>query len=200
MAGSSTADVQPLFYYDLSSPEAYLAAERVMQALPVLPEWQPVRVAALPGGESFDAFRCADERLIYLESVERRAAERGMQGVRWPEPFPFEGEFALRVAQYAKSIGRAVAFSLAAFRQAFAGGRDLSIQDNVLIAASACEMHPHAVVKGAGLRSVERGLEEATALAIERGVRDVPAIWLPSGEVFHGDAGLDAAAGALAGR
>ena len=46
------------------------------------------------------------------------------------------------VATYAKQIGRAVAFSLAAFRQAFAGGRDLGERDNVLIAAAACEMHP----------------------------------------------------------
>jgi 2-hydroxychromene-2-carboxylate isomerase len=198
MAGSSTAD-QPQFYFDLRSPEAYLAAERVMQVLPVVPEWQPVRGSDLPGAEAFDAFRCADERLIYLEGVERRAAARGMQGVRWPDPFPFDSEFAMLAAQYSKSIGRAVAFSLAAFRQAFAGGRDLSVRDNVLIAASACEMHPLAVIKGTQLRSVAAALDAATALAAERGVRDVPAIWVPAtGETFHGDAGLEEAARALA--
>ena len=45
-------------------------------------------------------------------------------------------------ATYAKQFGRAVAFSLAAFRQAFAGGRDLGDEITVLIAAAACEMHP----------------------------------------------------------
>ena len=60
----------------------------------------------------------------------------------WPEPFPSDSEWAMLVATYAKQIGRAVAFSLAAFRQAFAAGRDLSERDNVLIAAAACEMHP----------------------------------------------------------
>ena len=48
----------------------------------------------------------------------------------------------MRAATYAKQIGRAVAFALAAFRQAYAGGRDLVEPDNVLIAAAACEMHP----------------------------------------------------------
>ena len=50
-------------------------------------------------------------------------------------------------ATYAKQVGRTVAFSLAAFRQAFAGGRDLGDTDTVLIAAAACEMHPAAVLR-----------------------------------------------------
>ena len=80
------------------------------------------------------------------------------------------------VATYAKEIGRAVAFSLAAFRQAFAAGRDLSERDNVLIAAAACEMHPAAVVKGAELRGTRERLEAATAEALAAGVREVPAV------------------------
>ena len=62
--------------------------------------------------------------------------------VRWPEGWPNNTLKAMRAAIFAQSIGRAVAFSLAAFRQAFAGGRDLSDVDNVLIAAAACELHP----------------------------------------------------------
>ena len=61
----------------------------------------------------------------------------------------------MRAATYAKQIGRTVAFALAAFRQAFAGGRALDA-DNVLIAAAACEMHPAAVLKAIELRSVAR--------------------------------------------
>ena len=70
---------------------------------------------------------------------------------------------------YAKQIGRAVAFSLAAFRQAFAAGRDLSERDNVLIAAAACEMHPPAVIKGAELRGTRERLEAATERGARRG-------------------------------
>ena len=100
-------------------------------------------------------------------------------------------------ATYAKQIGRGVAFSLAAFRQAFAGGRDLSRQENVLIAAAACEMHPTALVKGAGLGSIATRLEEATAAAAAAGVVDVPAVQVGD-RIFHGDRELEKAAGALA--
>ena len=110
-------------------------------------------------------FRCAEEVLAYREDVERAARAQGVQPLRWPDPFPADAEWAMLVATYAKQIGRAVAFSLAAFRQAFAGGRDLGERDNVLIAAAACEMHPLAVIKGADLRGTRQRLEAATAEA-----------------------------------
>jgi 2-hydroxychromene-2-carboxylate isomerase len=90
-----------------------------------------------------------------------------------------------------------VAFSLAAFRQAFAGGRDLGERDNVLIAAAACEMHPAALTKGAELGSIAERLERATAEAAAAGVLDVPAIVI-DGRVFHGDRELERAAAARA--
>ena len=117
--------------------------------------------------------------------------------MRWPSGFPIETEWALLVATYAKQIGRAVAFSLAAFRQAYAGGRDLSEPDNVLLAAAACEMHPVAVAKGAGLQSIARRLDEATEAAAAAGVLDVPAVQVGE-RVFHGDRELAGAAEALA--
>ena len=94
--------------------------------------------------------------------------------------------WALLAATYAKWIGRGVAFSLAALRQAFAAGRDLSERDNVLIAAAACEMHPAAVIKGVELASTRRALDEANARARADGVDTVPAIWV-DGRVLSGD-------------
>ncbi len=186
----------PAFYFDLGSPDAYLLAERVLQAMPVATEWIPVRAADLPGAESFDAFRCAQEREIILDGFRAAAERRGLQPLRWPEPFPFDSALAMHAATYAKQIGRTVPFALAAFRQAFAGGRALDA-DTVLIAAAACEMHPAAVLKAVELRSVRDELARATAAATARGVRDVPAIAVGA-EVFHGDAGLPAAARAAA--
>jgi 2-hydroxychromene-2-carboxylate isomerase len=175
MAGSSTAE-PPAFFFDLASPTAYLAAERALQRHPGV-EWVPVLARELPGAETWDSFRCAEERDIALAQIERAAAEQGLQPVRWPDPFPFDSLFAMRVATYAKQIGRTVAFAQAAFRQAFAGGRSLADPDNVVIAAAACEMHPAAVLKAAELRGVSNALEQATARAIALGVRDVPALW-----------------------
>ena len=144
---------QPIFYYDLSSPEAYLVAERSAAVLGEVPEWQPVRLAGLRAGE-VGPFRCAAEIDAYQEDIGRRVAAYGLQPLRWPAEFPADTEWAMLVATYAKQIGRAVAFSLAAFRQAFAGGRDLSDPDTVMLAAAACEMHPVAVEKGARLASI----------------------------------------------
>jgi 2-hydroxychromene-2-carboxylate isomerase len=186
MAGSSTASSQqPRFYYDLASPESYLVAERALHALGTVPEWIPVDL----GGP---AFRCAEEVMSYREDIERRAAALGVMKLRWPDPFPAEDtRWALLAATYAKWIGRGVAFSLAALRQAFAAGRDLSVRDNVLIAAAACEMHPAAVIKGAELASTERALEEARERAVADGVDTAPAIWI-DGRVLAGERAIPA--------
>jgi 2-hydroxychromene-2-carboxylate isomerase len=187
----------PAFYFDLFSPEAYLAAERVIATLPVSAEWIPVTASSLPAADTLEGWRCDTDREAFFERIARTAARRGLQPLVWPQPLPFDSSYAMRVATYAKQIGRTVPFALAAFRQAFAAGRDLGVPDNVLIAAAACEMHPAAVLKAAALLSVAERLDAATALAAERGVRDVPAVWLPTGEVFHGDEALEQAARAL---
>jgi 2-hydroxychromene-2-carboxylate isomerase len=191
MAGSSTAE-PPAFFFDLASPAAYLAAERALQVIPGV-EWVPVLARDLPGAETFEAFRCAEERNIALSAIERAAAAYGLQPLRWPDPFPFDSLSAMRVATYAKQIGRTVAFALAAFRQAYAAGRSLEDPDNVAIAAAACEMHPAAVLRAADLRGVQNALREATARAAGLGVRDVPAVWTGQ-RVVHGEAQLERAA------
>ena len=99
--------------------------------------------------------------------------------------------WATLAATYAKWIGRGVAFSLAALRQAFAAGRDLSVRDNVLIAAAACEMHPTAVIKGTELASTRRALDEAHERAASDGVDTVPAIWI-DGRVLAGERAIPA--------
>ena len=189
---------QPVLYFDLASPEAYVAAECAAEVLGVVPEWQPIHLAGLPGAGELDAFRCAEERDIFCAELERRAAARGLQPLRWPPGWPGDTALAMRVATYAKSIGRVVAFSLAAFRQAFAAGRDLSDPDSVVIAAAACEMHPAAVLKAADTRGVAEALARATAEAAEAGVRGVPAVRVGD-RVFHGEAALQEAADALGG-
>lgn len=190
------------FYFDFVSPLAYLAAERVLHTMPAACEWQPVLARELAdrrsrrspiGAESFEAFRCRDEEIVFRLEVERRAADLGLQELRWPDPFPFDSVFAMRAATYAKSIGRTVPFAQAAFRQAFAGGRPLDSADNVLIAAAACEMHPSAVTKGAELRSVDEQLSAATMTAAAVGVTDVPAIRVGE-RIFHGERSLEEAA------
>jgi 2-hydroxychromene-2-carboxylate isomerase len=176
---------QPRFYYDFDSPECYLAADRVLHAFDEVPEWIPVQVGEV------GPFRCATEIDSYREDIERRAAALGVMPLRWPDPFPADTRWAMLAATYARSIGRGVAFSLAAFRQAFAAGRDLSERDNVLIAGAACEMHPTALIKGAELRGTRHKLEAASAQARAEGVRSLPAVVI-DGTVLHGERAIPA--------
>ncbi len=183
--------LSPCFYVDLASPECYLSAEQILALMPVPVEWVPVHLQP-PAPD--DAAR---------EAIAAAARSRDLQTLRWPPAF--DAELANLAATYAKSIGRSVAFLLAALRQAYAGGRDLSLPDHVIIAASACEMHPNAVLRAVATRGTRRTLETATATARERGVTRTPAVWLPpagggseKGTVLHGDAQLPEAAARLA--
>jgi 2-hydroxychromene-2-carboxylate isomerase len=189
-------DERPVFYFDLGSPYSYLAAERVNSMLPVVPVWQPVLLGAIFKARGHGSWSLTDEREQGMREVGRRARERGLPEIRWPDPWPGNTLTAMRAATFAQTTGRTVAFALAAFRQAFAGGRDLSEVDNVLLAAAACELHPRAVLTGIEMRSVKDKLRAATDEAIARGVVGVPTIAVGE-QVFWGDDRLEEAAGAI---
>jgi 2-hydroxychromene-2-carboxylate isomerase len=187
---------QPTFYYDLGSPYAWLAAERIHQALPVVPVWQPILLGGIWQQSGGGSWARTDKREEGMREVERRAADYGLLEVRWPDDWPGNTLKAMRAAVFAQQAGRAVAFSLAAFRQAFNAGRDLGEVDNVLIAAAACELHPNAVLKALEMQSIKDRLRAATDEAYERGVRGVPTVAVGD-ELFWGDDRLEEAAAAL---
>jgi 2-hydroxychromene-2-carboxylate isomerase len=188
---------RPTFYFDLGSPYAYLAAERVNSLFAETcgepPVWEPVLLGALFKRFGRDSWANGPRRADGIAEVERRAADRGLPALRWPEPFPANTLFAMRVATFARQTGRAVAFALAAFRQAFAAGRDLTDRDNVLVAAAAAELHPRAVLASAERDSVKGALRDATDRAGHLNVRGVPTV-VVGGEVFWGDDELERAA------
>lgn len=188
-----------LFVYDLGSPYAYLAAERVnsafAQAGVETPEWQPVLLGGLFKQFGRSSWGMGPDRDEGMRECERRALAYGLPPIVWPEPWPSDYLYAMRVATFAKDLGKTVSFSLAAFRQAFAAGRDLSEPDNVLVAAAAAEMHPRAIQAAVGRAAIKDRLREATDAAAQRGVRGVPSIVIGE-QVFWGDDELDAAVAA----
>ena len=184
------------FYYDLGSPYAYLAAERISGVFAGTeleqPEWQPILLGGLFKRFGRDSWANGVGRAEGIAEVERRAAAYGLAPIAWPDPFPGNTLTAMRVATFAKQTGRTIAFSLAAFRQAFAAGRDLSDPDNVMIAGAACELHPRALLKAVETDVVKNALREATDRAAELGVEGVPSV-VVEGEVFWGDDRLEEA-------
>jgi 2-hydroxychromene-2-carboxylate isomerase len=153
---------RPTFLYDLASPECWLAAEEVGGG----PVWQPASLQEI-----------APAAHAALVDVDRNEiAVRAPMPLRWPDPYPADSLKAMLAAAFAKKSGRAVAFSLAAFRQAFAGGKDLGDFDNVLIAAAACELHPRALLSGIELRSTRQELDAGNELARSHGLTRLPAL------------------------
>ncbi|HEY1285096.1 MAG TPA: DsbA family protein [Solirubrobacterales bacterium] len=189
-AGGPEQSSRCTFYFDLGSPYAYLTAERVSGLFSEggleQPEWRPILLGGLFQRFGRDSWANGPGRAEGIAEVERRAREYGLPPIAWPEPWPGNTLFAMRVATFAKQTGRTVSFALAGFRQAFAAGRDLTQHDNVLLAAAACELHPNAVLKATQTRAVKDELREATERAAETGVIGVPSLAV-DGTVFWGD-------------
>jgi 2-hydroxychromene-2-carboxylate isomerase len=188
------------FYYDFNSPYSYLAAERISgvfaEAGLEQPEWQPISFGHLLQTTGRRPWSIPPEGPDpeHLAEIQRRAAERGLPEVVYPEGWPV-ANYSLnpvRAAVYAKESGRVVSFSLACFRQVFAAARDMSDIDNVLVAAAACELHPKAVMTGIETKSVKDKLRAATGEALERGVEGIPTIAVGD-RLFWGDDRLEEA-------
>ncbi len=190
-----------VFYYDLGSPYAYLSAERISGLFTTAgleqPEWQPILLGGLFRHFDRGSWARTEARAAGMAEVERRAAACGLPPIVWPADWPGEMLNAMRVAIFAKQTGRTVSFSLAAFRQQFAAGKDLTDPDNVMIAAAACELHPRALAGAVRTQIVKDALREATDAAAAAGVFGVPSVRVGE-EVFWGDDRLEEAVEAAA--
>jgi len=116
-------------FFDLASPDTYLAAERVDRLFTDV-HWVPVILDAWDGVPGSGSGRLAEAQ----QEVQRRAAALRMPLV-WPDRTPAPARAAMRVGAHAAREGRAAAFVLAATRLAFCGGFDLDDPD---ILAEAC--------------------------------------------------------------
>jgi 2-hydroxychromene-2-carboxylate isomerase len=187
------------FYYDLGSPYSYLTAERIAEVLPGEVTWQPVSLGGLfkANGRSSWSLGDPERRRGGIAEIERRAHEYGLPPLRWPDPWPTNYLFAMRVATYAFTRERGREFTMCAFRGAFQQGHDLGVRENVLRAAAAAGLDPDAAASAAGEDAIKQTLRAATDAAHELGVFGVPTIATAAGELFWGDDRLGAAAVAL---
>ncbi|HSZ69724.1 MAG TPA: 2-hydroxychromene-2-carboxylate isomerase [Solirubrobacteraceae bacterium] len=186
------------FYFDLGSPFAYLVAERLDAILPEPAIWQPVSLGALfkANGRSSWALREPALREAGMAEVERRARAYGLPPVRWPDPWPSNYLFAMRVATFAFQRGRGYELTRGAFRDAFQRGHDLATPENVLRAAAAVDLDPDEVADATRDPAIKLALRSATEAAHARGVFGVPTLAVGE-ELFWGDDRLPEAAAAL---
>jgi 2-hydroxychromene-2-carboxylate isomerase len=192
---------QVSFYFDLGSPFAYLAAERLSELLPEPVAWQPVSLGALfkATGRSSWALGDPEARQAGMAEVERRARLYGLADVRWPDPWPTDYLFAMRAATFAFRVGRGREFAMQALRHAFRHGWDLGVPERVLRAAADAGLDPGAVEQATADPQIKQALRAATDAAHELGVFGVPTIAVGE-ELFWGDDRLPDASIAIRGR
>jgi 2-hydroxychromene-2-carboxylate isomerase len=183
------------FYFDLGSPFAYLAAERLGDVLGEPVQWQPVSLGGLfkLAGRSSWSLGDPERRREGITEVERRAQLYGLPPVRWPDPWPSNYLMAMRAATFAHRTGRGHEFTMRAFRASFAEGLDLGIPAHVLQAAERAGLDPAEVERATQDPEIKLALREATDAAHALGVFGVPTIAVGS-ELFWGEDRLEDAA------
>jgi 2-hydroxychromene-2-carboxylate isomerase len=187
------------FYFDLGSPYAYLAAERISEVLPEPVAWQPVSLGGLFKANGRSSWGLSDPagRRQGMTEVERRALLYGLPPVLWPDPWPSNYLFAMRVCTFAFQQGRGREFTVQAFRHAFQQGHDLGVPERVLDVAAEAGLDPLALEAATGDPEVKLALRTATETAHELGVFGVPTFAVGD-ELFWGEDRLRDAAAALA--
>jgi 2-hydroxychromene-2-carboxylate isomerase len=187
-----------IFYFDVGSPYAYLAASRLSTVLPEPVRWQPVLLGGLfkLTGRSSWALGDYSRRQRGMAEIERRARRYGLEPMRWPDPWPSNYLFAMRAVTFAFARGRGRELALQALRNAFVRGLDLSIAAHVLDAAEQAGLERAEVQEAVQEPLIKHTLREATDVAYERGVFGVPTIAVDD-ELFWGDDRLEDAAARL---
>ena len=192
---------QVTFYFDLGSPYAYLTAERLATVLPEPVRWQPLSLGGLFKLNGRSSWSLGDQRRRQdgIAEVERRAHDYGLPPIRWPDPWPGNYLMAMRAATFAFTVDDGRELTLAAFRDAFVRGHDLSVPARVLDAAERAGLDRDEVEAATHDPQVKLALRQATDAAHRLGVIGVPTIAIEE-ELFWGDDRLADAAERRIGR
>lgn len=195
-------DPRVAFFYDLGSPYAWLAAERIDRLFEEAglepPEWNPVLLGGLFKRFGRGSWALTGSRDDGIAEIERRVSERGLPALRLPDPWPTSYVYAARAATWAKREGHGVTFALTAFRRAFTEGLDLADPANVRKAAADEGLDPEALDTAVASPEIKDELKRATAEAGDIGVTGIPSVVVGE-QVFWGDDRLEDALKAAAG-
>lgn len=184
------------FYYDFSSPYAYLTAHRISAGFPVAVRWQPILFGSLIGTIGKRPWSMRDERDAGMRESERRAAELGLP-LTWPHDWPL-GTYSVAIVRAtlaADEQGLIREFSLAAFRQGLGLGRDLRDLEVVVEAAREAGADVDALVAAAERDETKLLLRTVTDAAVADGITGIPTIDV-AGQRFWGDDRFDDAVAA----
>jgi 2-hydroxychromene-2-carboxylate isomerase len=182
---AQVASPAPAYYFDVTCPMSYLAAERIERSFGQI-EWVAIDGSALRGSESD----------VANDELTRADAERHARALRlpliWPEPFSDGGTRARRAASFACELGAGAAFALAAGRLAYCGGFDLDDPETLAEAAAAAGVPLTPCLEAASEAWRDDELRELGRTLWSQGVSEVPVISIGE-RWFGGVTGLIAA-------
>ena len=186
----------PTLFYDLGSPYAYLAVERAPAVLGVKPRLEPVLVGGIFALRGHGSWSQTADRAGRIAEVEARADRYGLAPLRWPPEWPNNTLKAMRAVIWAGLDSAGERFAKAAFREAFAEGRDLSDIEVLAEIADSVGLAGGDLGDAIEQRTIKDALKQATTRAWEQGVVGVPCIGIGE-KVFYGDDQLEFAADKL---
>jgi 2-hydroxychromene-2-carboxylate isomerase len=175
------------FWFDLSCPFTYLAAERVERHFPGI-AWGPVDGDALFAGSAWR------EPAALRVAVETRAALLRMPLV-WPDPLGGDPRPAMRAAALAAERGAGAAFVIAASRLAYCGGFDLSDPEVLAEAAAASGVGLEACLEAARDAGRDGAMQADGYRLLASGATALPAVQLGT-QLFCGEERIAEAAAA----
>jgi 2-hydroxychromene-2-carboxylate isomerase len=187
---------QPVLYFDLSSPYAYLAVMRAGAVLGTAPELEPVLAGAIFAWRGRGSWAESEPgRSEGQAEIERRARRYGLPPLRWPSGWPGNSLQAMRAAVWAKRQGRVDPFARAVYTHLFATGADVSDPATLGAAAREAGLDPDAMASAIASPELKEALKAATQAAWDAGVRGVPTLRIGTA-TFFGDDQLERAAAA----
>lgn len=175
------------FYYEFSSPYAYIASERIEEMAarhkrPLL--WKPFLLGAIFKQTGAGPLTQIPLKADYAKrDIERTARLFGVP-FTWPPRFPFLSVAAARIVYWAGEE-RAPDLTHAFFRASFARGEDLQRSETVLSVAEAAGLDPAAAEAATRDPAIKARLADETDAAIQAGVCGAP-FFIVDGEPFWG--------------
>jgi 2-hydroxychromene-2-carboxylate isomerase len=178
------------FYFDFSSPYAYLATAEVDQVAARhhrTVTWRPFLLGAILKDTGARPLAEVPMKGDYMRRDVPRAARRLKLPFQWPTPFPFAAIAASRAFYWldGRDETKAKLFARAVFKAYFGDGRDVSAPEAVAEIASHVGADKAATMAALQDAAVKERLRAETESARTKGVFGSP-FFIVDGEAFWG--------------
>jgi 2-hydroxychromene-2-carboxylate isomerase len=174
------------FFFDYSSPFAYLAStqvERVAARHAAELHWEPFLLGGLfrsIGTPDVPLFAMPPAKQRYVRDDMQRWADHWDVPFRFPTRFPMNTVTALRMTLQVEGDGR-VKLVHALFRGLWVDDLDLADGATLARVSAECGLDGQRLVAGAGDPEVKTALKQATDRAVEAGVCGAPSFLVETG-------------------